>query len=193
MRLPFDDVARMVGADRGRARRAGSPRRRRWRRSLPRRSRRGWSATGWSRSRRRRRRSSGRCANAFPRRTARSARSRRTTSRCRCRRIPDFIARGDAAARGAGRVPDELLRACGRRQPALQRLPDAGPEPRRSRGPAGRDQAGAARPRARDGRLGQRRARHRAAQGRPIWSVTAIRPSWPRCARSRTRSIRRGS
>jgi FAD/FMN-containing dehydrogenase len=56
-------------------------------------------------------------------------------------RDPRLHRRGAGAAGGDRGLPDQLLRPSGRRQPALQRLPHAGPEPRGPRGGAARDQA----------------------------------------------------
>jgi hypothetical protein len=108
---------------------------------------------------------SGPCARRSRSPTAGSGRSRRTTSRCPVAAIPAFIAEAPGRLAQVGRLPDQLLRPSGRRQPALQRLSRAGPEPRRSRARARRDQAVRARPRARDGRLGLGGARDRAAEG----------------------------
>jgi FAD/FMN-containing dehydrogenase len=43
--------------------------------------------------------------------------------------VPDFLARAEPALAAIGAFPHQLLRPSGRRQPALQRLSRAGPQP----------------------------------------------------------------
>ena len=62
---------------------------------------RGWCSTRASRQRAPARRSCGACARAFPRRSGARARASSTTSRCRWRALPDFVAQ--AARLGAAR------------------------------------------------------------------------------------------
>ena len=96
--------------------------------------------------------------------------------------------------RGAGPgAPDQLLRPSRRRQPALQRLPAARPQPRRLRFAARAGEADGARPRARARRVGRGGARGRAAEGGRSRALRRSRPRWRRCGRSRRRSIRWGS